>query len=96
MYDDDRGVIVSVKALPSSRRDEISGVHGNCLKVKVTSAAEKGKANKAIASLLSKEFNVSRSAVEIVSGHLNARKRVLLKGIDKAHFCELFNSIVTG
>ena len=47
------GVILPVRAQPGSRRNEIRGEQNGFLKVCVTQSPEKGKANKAIAALLS-------------------------------------------
>jgi len=40
------GVVVSVKVQPNASRDRVVGEHGDQLKIAVTVAPEKGKANK--------------------------------------------------
>lgn len=54
------------------------------LRVAVTEAPEKGKANRAISTLLSREFGVSKSAVRTISGETSPRKRFLLAGVTLA------------
>lgn len=54
------------------------------LRVAVTEAPEKGKANRAIGALLSREFGVSKSAVRILSGETSPKKRFLLVGATPA------------
>lgn len=49
------------------------------LKVYVTAVAEKGKANKAIISLLSKKLQISKSSIEIISGETDRHKRLLFQ-----------------
>ncbi|MBL0871655.1 MAG: DUF167 domain-containing protein, partial [Phycisphaerales bacterium] len=44
--------VVRVKAVPGSRREEIAGVLGDRLKVRVSAPPEKGKANDAIVELV--------------------------------------------
>lgn len=65
-----------LKATPGSSRDEVSGqLEDGTLKVKVTAAPEKGKANEAVCVLLAGEFGVPKSHVEIVSGETSHRKQ---------------------
>lgn len=47
------------------------------LRVRITSAPEDGKANKALLRFLSKEWGVSLSSFTIVSGETSRYKRVL-------------------
>lgn len=69
------GAAFYVKAHAGSRRDGVAGLHDGMLKVEVTTAPEKGKANKAIGKLLAKELGVAASDVELLSGQTNSRKR---------------------
>jgi uncharacterized protein (TIGR00251 family) len=75
------GVVLAVRALPGSRRDEIRGEHGGALKVAVTQAPEKGKANKAIIELLARRLGIKRSQFELLSGETTAQKRFLIRGV---------------
>ena len=50
------------------------------MKVSVTAAREKGKANKAIVALLSDLLGVPKSSIEVVAGVTSDRKRVLVHG----------------
>jgi uncharacterized protein len=78
------GVVFSVRAKPSASRDGIVGVHDGALKVSVTAAPEKGKANKAILALLAKALGRPGRDMEIVSGLTANRKKVLARGLDSA------------
>jgi uncharacterized protein (TIGR00251 family) len=61
---------------PGARRDSIAGVHGGELKVTVTAAAEDGKATDHMVRFLAREFGVSPSAVEVLSGRTSPHKRL--------------------
>ena len=66
-----------LKVIPKSSRNEIVGLQPDgSLKVKVTAAPEKGKANAAICSFLADEFDVPKRNVEIVRGETSAVKHV--------------------
>ena len=49
------------------------------MKVKVTAAPEKGKANAEVCELLAREFGVSRRSVEIVRGETSPVKQVVIR-----------------
>jgi uncharacterized protein (TIGR00251 family) len=75
------GVVLAVRALSGARRDEIRGEHDGALKVAVTQAPEKGKANKAIIQLLANQLNLKRSQIELLSGETSSQKRFLFREI---------------
>ncbi|MCB9988556.1 MAG: DUF167 domain-containing protein [Rhodospirillales bacterium] len=73
-----------MKLTPSAARNEIRGWEDGpngpqtILKASVTTAPEKGKANKALITFLSKELNIPRSAVHIIRGETERLKTVRL------------------
>lgn len=75
------GVILPVKAHAGARRNAIEGVHDGSLRVSVTQAPEKGKANKAIAELLAKALKLRKSQLELVSGETSPQKKFLIRGV---------------
>ena len=75
------GVILSVKASAGAKRDELRGEHDGALKVAVTQAPEKGKANKAIIELLAAELQIKKSQIELLSGETTSQKKFLFRGI---------------
>jgi uncharacterized protein len=52
------GVILPVRAQTGARRNGIQGEHAGMLKVSVTAAPAKGKANKAIQEVLAEQLNL--------------------------------------
>jgi uncharacterized protein YggU (UPF0235/DUF167 family) len=63
-------------------------VHDGAIKISVTQVAEKGKANKAIVTLLSRTFSLPKSNITLLSGDSNPRKRFLLAGATRAEVLE--------
>ncbi|MDP6543663.1 MAG: DUF167 domain-containing protein [Phycisphaerae bacterium] len=78
------GAVIAVKAVPCASRDKVVGVLGDCLKVATSSAAEKGRANAAIAKTLAGALGVPKRDVEIVGGTTNPRKEFRVAGISAA------------
>lgn len=77
------GLTFALKARPGARRSSIDGVHAGALKVSVTAAPEKGKANEAIIQLLADELNISRSSITIVRGETSSQKVVRIDGVNE-------------
>ncbi len=75
------GAAFYVKAHAGARRDAVGGAHDGMLKVEVTTAPEKGKANKAIVKLLAKTLGLGAGSVTLLSGETNARKRFGVEGV---------------
>lgn len=76
------GVILNLRVRPGSRKNAIQGEHAGMLKVAVTAAPERGKANAAVIELLAKTLGIARSKIEIVHGHTSSDKRVQISGLD--------------
>ena len=64
---------------PRSAKNMIVGLHGDALKLKLTAPPVDNAANKMCVKFLAKSMGVSKSAVEIISGHTNRTKLILLR-----------------
>jgi uncharacterized protein (TIGR00251 family) len=78
------GTILPVRARAGARLNAILGIREGALRVSVTAAPEKGKANRAIITLLSKTLGVPKSSIELQSGETSPQKRFLVLGLDSA------------
>ena len=67
---------IKLKVITRAKREEIQKISEHSYRIKVLSPPERGKANKRIRELLSKEFGVKKHAVRIVSGNSSNRKVV--------------------
>jgi len=66
----------SVRLQPRASKNEIAGLQGTALKVRVTAPPVDGLANEALIELLSRTLNTSRRNVCIVSGHSSRTKLI--------------------
>ncbi len=73
-------VLIWIKAVPGASRNETAGIIGDRLKVRISVAAEAGKANKAICKLISSAIGVKLRQVSIDSGQTNPEKIVRISG----------------
>jgi hypothetical protein len=78
------GIVLPVHAQPGARKNAILGTHAGRLKVAVTQAPEKGKANQALVKVLADELGLKRSQIELIAGETSGQKRFLISGIDLA------------
>ena len=73
--------ILDLKVSPKASRNALTGWLGGSLKVAVTAAPERGKANEAVEELLAQALKLPRSAVVVVAGHSARAKRVEVAGL---------------
>jgi hypothetical protein len=68
-------MILNVKVIPKARKNEIKK-EGDCWKVHLTAPPERGKANRLLIELFSKEFKVKKNQIKIVQGEKSRHKIV--------------------
>ena len=62
------GYIVAVHAQPGAKRSEISGLHGERLKVRIAAPPLEGRANEALIDFLAQRLGLSRSKLRVLKG----------------------------
>jgi hypothetical protein len=67
-------ILIRVEA--QAKKNEVIVLGGRCLKVRTTKPAKEGRANADIIAILAKHFGVSKSEVEILSGHRSKEKMI--------------------
>ena len=77
----DDGVLLPVHAQPKASRNGIVGIHDGGLKVAVTQAPEKGKANTALIKTIAKSLGLRKSQITLVAGDTNRSKTFLVTDI---------------
>lgn len=75
----DGAVLIRVKVVPSATRDQLAGVLGDRLKVRVKAPPEDGKANDAVRKLLASRLSIPFNAVELVLGAQSPLKSFRLR-----------------
>lgn len=71
---DGTAVLLPVRAQPKSSKNRIEGIHDGRLKVCVTQAPEKGKANKALQKVIKDGLQLKRSQISLHSGETSGLK----------------------
>ena len=77
------GTVFDVAIQPRGSKNEIVGLHGEALKIRLTAPPVEGAANKMCIAFLAKQLRVPKSAVEIVQGTRSRSKTILVRSLDK-------------
>lgn len=70
-----------VKVVPKASRDELAGWIGDALKVRVSAAPERGKANAAVVAIIAATLGVPAPRVRLVAGTASERKTIAVDGL---------------
>lgn len=73
------GVIFKVIVQPRGSKNEIIGLQGDALKLRLTAPPVEGAANKMCIDFLAKSLKVRKSDVEIVHGQRSRTKKMLVR-----------------
>ena len=84
IQESDNGVIFTAKIVPGSSKTAVCGLFNGMLKVKVSAAPEKGKANQCLVEFLAKQLGVKKNAIHVISGQTSRVKRLQVSGISAA------------
>jgi uncharacterized protein (TIGR00251 family) len=74
-------VTFAVKVHPRAKRDAITGVLGDAVKLSLTTPPVEGRANQACIEFSSKLFKVPRASVTIAAGETSRNKVVRVAGV---------------
>ena len=75
------GAAFAVRVMPRAKKNEISGRHGNAIKVRLTAPPVEGAANEALIDLLAEKLGVRVNQIEILAGHASRDKIVCVVGL---------------
>lgn len=85
-------IIFNVKVVPRSSKSEIAGELDGALKIKLNSPPVDGAANAELVKLLSKTFDVSKTAITITSGQTSKLKRIQISDLAGEKFLKVLQA----
>jgi uncharacterized protein (TIGR00251 family) len=85
-------VIFEVRVQPRASRDEVAGVYGGALKIRLRAPALENKANEALVEFLAELLKRPKSAVRILGGERSRTKRIEILGATKQDVLRLLAS----
>lgn len=78
---DSASVSLSIHVQPKASRTRLAGLHGEALKLCITSPPVDGKANAAVIEFFAKLFKIPKGAVTLAGGEASRDKRIILEGV---------------
>jgi len=78
--DTSAGVTFAVRVQPRARKNAITGIFGQALKLALTAPPVEGKANQACVEFFAEFLNVPRASVTIVGGQTSRNKVIRIAG----------------
>ncbi|UCG12958.1 MAG: YggU family protein [Deltaproteobacteria bacterium] len=85
----EQGVTLRVQVQTRSSRDEVVGLHGKALKIRITSPPVGGAANKHLLRFLAKKLKVPRNQLIIHTGATSRVKCIVIRGISASEVHQL-------
>lgn len=79
-----KGTTFAVKVHPRARKNAITGVVGDALKVALNAPPVEGRANQAVIEFFAGVFQIPRSSVTIASGETSRNKVVRIAGLSRS------------
>ena len=84
LHETEDGVILRVKVQPRASRDEVVGVKGDALKVRITAPPVEGAANARLLTVLAKKLGIPRGRLELRTGSTSRLKSIIIQEISAA------------
>jgi uncharacterized protein len=82
MFKESNGAVtIAVKIVPRASKNQVVGIEGDALKIRLNAPPVEGKANDALIAFLANVVGVHRAQIEIVAGHTSRHKVVRLRGV---------------
>jgi uncharacterized protein (TIGR00251 family) len=69
-----------VPAQPGARRTEVTGLHGDALRIRVAAPALEDRANAALIEFIAEKLGVPKRDVTLVGGARSREKRLEIRG----------------
>lgn len=86
------GVTFSIHVQPRASRNEICGVQGEAIRLRLTSPPVEGEANRLCIEFLAKRLGVPKSSVTIIAGEKSRHKTIRVSGCDATAVLTLLES----
>lgn len=82
---------LKVKVTPKASKNKIGKIQDGHLKIYVTAAPEKGRANYAVINLLAEALNIPGYDIEITSGKTSRTKELTIENITQEDLDKLYS-----
>jgi uncharacterized protein (TIGR00251 family) len=88
LKEDNNSITFAVRVQPRSSKNEICGIYGDAVKIKLTSPPVEGEANEGLVKFLSKVLDISKGQIEIIGGQKSKNKVIRVTAVKKERITE--------
>ena len=89
------GCTLSVRLHPGARKNSVTGVHADALKIALTAPPVDGKANEALIAFIAEALHLPRARVSLVAGATSRAKTVRITGRSAAEVAAVLSPLET-
>ena len=82
---------LKVHVQPNARKNQVVGMHGDALKIKVKAIPEDGKANAELCAFIAAELGIAKSKVQVIKGETSRQKTLAIEGVSLDDLKAVFN-----
>mgnify|MGYP001419265393 CR=1 FL=1 len=75
--------VIRIQVSPGASKNEVTGMYGDSIKLKIAAPPVKGLANKELINYLSDLLGIKREGIIIVSGQTKRSKTIAISGLDR-------------
>ena len=91
----DGSLIIPVRVVPRAKKNEIVGVEGGAVKIRIAAPPVRGKANEALVEFLAQALGVRKGQVEIVRGQRARNKTIRVRGLSEKEARKRLGNLIT-
>jgi len=73
---------LKLRIVPNAKRNEVTGEHGDAVKIKVAAPALEGKANEALLEFMAEKLGLHRRNLTLIAGEKSRDKLIEIAGLD--------------
>ena len=73
---------LKLRIVPNAKRNEVTGEHGDAVKIKVAAPAIEGKANEALLEFIAEKLGLHRRNLTLIAGGKSRDKLIEIVGLD--------------
>lgn len=77
--DDKNGTLLLLYIQPGASKSEVSGLHGERLKIRIKAPPVEGEANRELINFIAQKLGLSRSKVRILRGETSRQKDLIVE-----------------
>ena len=73
---------LKLRIVPNAKRNEVTGEHGDAVKIKVAAPAIEGKANEVLLEFIAEKLGIHRRNLTLIAGEKSRDKLIEIAGLD--------------